>query len=100
MGSRSTLLGKAIIEAIVSDSEDDRGSLLSRIFAFFRIFSITLSRFRADVFQRLRGETWQIDETKYRESFKEDSKNGLKSVGDLGYSGSVSLVFKVRSTKY
>ena len=100
MGSRSKLLGKAIIQAIVSDSEDNKGGVLSRILSFFRLFSITLSRFKADVFQKLRRETWQIDESKYRESFKEDNKDGLKSVGDLGYSGSVSLASKKRSSRY
>jgi len=86
MGSRSKSLGKAIIRAIASDDENKRTGILPRLLAFFRILTITLARFKPELFQKLRGETWQIDEESYRRSFTGD---GLKSAGDLGYSGSV-----------
>jgi hypothetical protein len=72
---------------------------LTRILAFFRIFSITLSRFHGDIFQRLRGQIWKIDEKSYRTSFREDSKDGLKPAGDLGYSGSVRLSSKQETSQ-
>jgi hypothetical protein len=92
MGKRATLLGRAIATAIITDTEDNKGSLLVRVLAFFQILSIKLSKFSPDLFQRLRREAWQIDESSYRQSFGEGvGIEGLIPAGDLGYSGSVSI---------
>jgi hypothetical protein len=92
MGKRAILLGKAIAKAIITDTDDDKSSLLVRVLSFFQVISIKLSKFRPDLFQRLRREAWQIDETSYRQSFDErHGHDGLTTAGDLGYSGSVSF---------
>lgn len=89
MGQRARSVSKSILDAIFKDSGSGK-SILGRIFAFFAVFHLHLSRYRADLFKKLRGEVWKIDEDEYRESFRRAEKRGqLVSVGDLGYSGSV-----------
>lgn len=97
MGRRQRLISTSILRAIfvakpVSNDENAQPSLLARILAFFSIFQLTLARYRDEIFKKLRNESWQIDEGEYTESFRSPSKQkrtDLKSVGDLGYSGSV-----------
>lgn len=93
MGRRQTLISSSILKAIFLDRSDDNKTLLGRILAFFSIFQLTLSRYKADLFRKLRTEVWQIDDNEYIESFKGSGKKAvLKAVGDLGYSGSVNLL--------
>lgn len=90
MGCRDTLISDSILQAIFQDKSDDKKTILGRIFAFLSIFRLTLSRYRDELFRKLRNEVWKIDEKEYTESFKPHGlKDTLKSVGDLGYSGSV-----------
>lgn len=97
MGRRQRLVSASILRAIFNSepaSNDDTAhpALLARILAFFSIFQLTLARYRDQVFKKLRNETWSIEEEEYAESFRSPSKGkrtDLKSVGDLGYSGSV-----------
>jgi hypothetical protein len=97
MGRRQRLISSSILRAIfvtkpVSNDETANPGLLARILAFFSIFQLTLARYRDQIFQKLRNESWQIEEEEYTESFRSQSKHkrtDLKSVGDLGYSGSV-----------
>lgn len=97
MGRRQRLISTSILRAIfvtkpVSNDEPARPGLLARILAFFSIFQLTLVRYRNEIFRKLRNESWQIEEEEYKESFRSPSKGkrtDLKSVGDLGYSGSV-----------
>jgi hypothetical protein len=101
MGRRDRLISSSILRAIFhtgsaqDDGEKARPGLLARIIAFFAIFSLSLARYRARLFQKLRNETWQIEEEEYTESFRSPSKNkrtDLVAIGDLGYSGSVCVV--------
>ncbi|CAI6269589.1 unnamed protein product [Periconia digitata] len=95
MGRRQRLISTSILRAIFqtkksSDPATGPG-LLARIFAFFSVFSLALSRYRADLFEYLRNKIWEIEEEEYTESFRSPSKGkrtDLISVGDLGYSGS------------
>jgi hypothetical protein len=97
MGRRQRLISTSILRAIfitkpVSNDENARPGLLARILAFFSLFQLTLARYRDHIFKNLRNETWGIEEEEYTESFRSPSKakrTDLKSVGDLGYSGSV-----------
>jgi len=90
MGRRDTLISNSILHAIFKDRCDDKKTLLGRILAFFFIFQLTLFRYKAGLFRKLRTEIWQIDEEEYTESFKGSGKQAaLKAIGDLGYSGSV-----------
>jgi hypothetical protein len=97
MGRRQRLISRSILRAIfVTKSSEEapraRSGLLARIIAFFAVFQLTLRRYRDTLFENLRNKTWQMDEEEYIESFRSPSKGkrtDLKSVGDLGYSGSV-----------
>lgn len=97
MGRRQRLISKSILRAIfVTKSSEEapraRSGLLARIIAFFAIFQLALKRYRDALFKNLRKSTWHMDEEEYIESFRSPSKGkrtDLKSVGDLGYSGSV-----------
>ncbi|KAA8618705.1 MSS4 Phosphatidylinositol-4-phosphate 5-kinase [Pyrenophora tritici-repentis] len=96
MGRRDRLISTSILGAIFkSDSprkdESERPGLFARIWAFFALFSLTLARYRASLFKKLRNETWEIEEEEYTESFRSPSKSkrtDLVAIGDLGYSGS------------
>lgn len=96
MGRRQRLIGTSILRAIfkskLSGNPDKSLGILARILAFFSVFHLALSRYRAELFKKLRNEIWQIDEEEYTESFRSPSKGkrtDLIAVGDLGYSGSV-----------
>lgn len=96
MGRRQRLISTSILSAIFQTSKtgdrDKRISFLGRLFAFFSVFSLALSRYRAELFKYLRNTIWEIEEEEYTESFRSPSKGkrtDLISVGDLGYSGSV-----------
>ncbi|PVH99904.1 SAICAR synthase-like protein [Periconia macrospinosa] len=95
MGRRQRLISTSILGAIFktshSDDRDKRPNLLGHIFAFFSVFSLPLSRYRAELFRHLRNQIWEIEEEEYTESFRSPSKGkrtDLISIGDLGYSGS------------
>lgn len=97
MGRRDRLISTSILRAIFKtgsspDNEDAQPGVLARILAFFAIFNLSLARYRARLFKKLRNEIWQIEEEEYTESFRSPSKNkrtDLVAIGDLGYSGSV-----------
>ncbi|KAF1949203.1 SAICAR synthase-like protein [Byssothecium circinans] len=105
MGRRQRLISTSILRAIFkskpSQDVDKCPSLLARIFAFFSVLSLALSRYRADLFRHLRTNIWEIEEEEYTESFRSPSKGkrtDLISVGDLGYSG--STFFTSPNSKY
>lgn len=90
---RQRHLNDAILRALISDSTTTPG-WFTRCLSFFRVFSVKLNRRGADFMQQLRGVTWRIDEKEYRASFGAEQGPGsveLKSIGDLGYSGSVRI---------
>ncbi|KAK1913473.1 hypothetical protein P3342_005409 [Pyrenophora teres f. teres] len=97
MGRRDRLISTSILRAIFKSEsprkdESERPGLLARIWAFFAFFSLSLARYRASLFKKLRNETWEIEEEEYTESFRSPSKSkrtDLVAIGDLGYSGSV-----------
>ena len=98
MGRRERLISKSILRAIFNPRKaygaDEWPSLVARILAFFAIFNLTLARYRAALFRKLRNETWGIEEEEYKESFRSPSHNkrtDLIAIGNLGYSGSVCL---------
>jgi hypothetical protein len=83
---RGENVSKAILDAIYKEEKGQKSGVLARILYFFSIIRITLARYDAATFQKLRNVVWKFEENKYRASF--DSKT-LNSAGDLGYSGSV-----------
>jgi hypothetical protein len=100
MSYRERLISQSILDAIFHDVAEAHRSFLARILAFFSLFRLHLSRYRAELFKRLRREIWQIDESEYRESFRSAKRKGrLVGVGDLGYSGSVRLPTQLEKTQ-
>lgn len=91
MGYRDRKISISILAAIFPSTDRATLSLLARILAFFSLFQLVLTCYKASIFAYLRAELWQLDEDEYRESFRRtnDKEAGLKAVGDLGYSGSV-----------
>ena len=97
MGRRDRLISNSILRAIFradAPRNDEKGhlGLWARIYAFFALFNITLARFRASLFKKLRNDTWEMEEEEYTESFRSPSnskRTDLVAIGDLGYSGSV-----------
>lgn len=96
MGRRQRLISASILHAIFSPKTahgpDYYPNLLARILAFFSIFHLSLARYRAALFRKLRTEIWGMEDEEYTESFRSPSRGkrtDLISVGDLGYSGSV-----------
>ncbi|KAH8173575.1 phosphatidylinositol-4-phosphate 5-Kinase domain-containing protein [Sarocladium implicatum] len=109
MKIRASRISASIARAITGTPTAKR-SPLAYILAFFRFFSLYLTRFRASDFATLREEAWQLEEEAYRASFaassqagkkhrngkgkqrrsegEEDGEEELVPVGDLGYSGS------------
>ncbi|ORY12308.1 phosphatidylinositol-4-phosphate 5-kinase-domain-containing protein [Clohesyomyces aquaticus] len=104
MGRRQRLISTSILRAIFRSNpsaQDARIGLLAHILAFFSIFHLTLSRYRKELFKKLRNEIWHIEEEEYIESFRSPSKSkrtDLVAVGDLGYSG--STFFTTPDSKY
>lgn len=97
MANRDLLLAQAIIRGICQSRDRKPRGLLSRIFDFFRLFTIVLRRYSAGLFDDLRSDIWGIDRADYRRSFgTPDESRALLAVGDLGYSGSVSAVVRRR----
>lgn len=97
MGRRQRLVSTSILRAIfkakpVENDADTRPGIFTRILAFFALFQLWLTRYRAAIFKKLRNEIWGIEEEEYAESFRSPShgkRTDLIAVGDLGYSGSV-----------
>jgi hypothetical protein len=101
MGIRDNLISRSILRAIFKDPHTDKRTVLSRIFAFFTFFQLSLARYKDEVFKKLRDDVWEMDEAEYRESFRGQDRTGkLKSVGDLGYSGSVLNYTNAGDYKY
>ncbi|KAH6841897.1 phosphatidylinositol-4-phosphate 5-kinase-domain-containing protein [Alternaria alternata] len=106
MAVEDRLISASILRAIFrSDAprkdESAHLGLFARIYAFFALFSLTLARYRASLFKKLRNDTWEIEEEGYIESFRSPSKGkrtDLVPIGDLGYSG--STFFTTPNSKY
>ncbi|KAI1317821.1 SAICAR synthase-like protein [Xylariaceae sp. FL0255] len=101
--ARSIVYG--ILTALPTGEPAHKPSLIRKILRLLNVFWLTFGLVRADVFRELR-ETWQITEADYRASFGAaesqldghnrrrgtrgvaKKKDVLKSMGDMGYSGS------------
>jgi hypothetical protein len=92
MGYRERKISASIVKAVFL-TVDGKTGFLGRLLAFFRIFDLALTRFEPDQFRKLRQEIWKIEDSEYNEAFSKDNGRDptVHAVGDLGYSGSVSL---------
>lgn len=89
---REAAITGAIQRAIFLDATRIRRTILAYIVAFFTLYRIKLVRVAAEIFKRLRTDVWKMDEEEYKQSFQSSKgKAMVQPMGDLGYSGSVSL---------
>ena len=88
---RRTALTKSIQAGLLRDPDRFKKTAWGHLLAFFTLYRIKLIRFEEELFAKLRQEVWQFNENDYQASFRTtDGQPPLKSMGDLGYSGSVS----------
>ncbi|KAJ5550371.1 hypothetical protein N7535_001691 [Penicillium sp. DV-2018c] len=86
---REVALTKSIQSALTRESDRFRKSFFGKLLAFFTVRRIKLIRHEKADFARLRKDVWKYDPDEYRGSFHTArGQPPLKSVGDLGYSGS------------
>lgn len=93
MPKRQEVIANSIEWSIVHSDEKKR-IFIHDIPNYFYIHWLTFQCVREDLFQDLR-KAWQIKMEDYYASFggkDEKRKNGLKSMGDMGYSGSTFYV--------
>lgn len=86
--ARRNKVAWSVVHAILKGDVQEVQSFLSKLATFFTLYQLKLVRFRNDLFQRLRHETWQIKEQEYELSF--EGADALEPNGDMGFSGSVS----------
>jgi hypothetical protein len=88
---RQSALTKSIQAGLLRDPDRFKKTGWGQFIAFFTLYRIKLIRFEDELFARLRQEIWKFNENEYQASFRTTSgQPPLKSMGDLGYSGSVS----------
>ncbi|KAL4820310.1 hypothetical protein BDW67DRAFT_181382 [Aspergillus spinulosporus] len=88
MANRQKAIARAIQRAVLR-SGAPRISLIQRILSFFRIFYLTLIRYKQELFYNLRAKVWGLPEEVYLSCFRNDGKSSaLIPMGDLGFSGS------------
>lgn len=89
MGRRDDQISHSIILAVRADDKaDNRHRFWRPVRKFFALYALFLARFRPELFQKLRDQTWKLSDEEYKSSFKDS--DALVSKGDMGYSGSVS----------
>jgi hypothetical protein len=89
---RQEALTKSIQSGLLRDPDRFKKTVWGQFIAFFTIRRIKLIRHERHLFAKLRREVWNFDEDEYQSSFHTTSgQPPLKMIGDLGYSGSVSL---------
>lgn len=93
--ARRNKVAKSVVYAIIKGDKQETPSFLSKLVAFFALYRLKLVRFRNDLFQKLRNDTWRIQEDVYEQSF--GGEDALKSIDDMGFSGSVRRIPSVIS---
>ncbi|KAJ5742404.1 uncharacterized protein N7511_011423 [Penicillium nucicola] len=90
MGNRrQKSLSKSIQSALTRDPDRFKKSALGKLVAFFSVYRIKLVRHEKILFDQLRQDVWQFDDHDYKGSFHTTrGQPPLKTMGDLGYSGS------------
>lgn len=87
---RDENISRSIVLAILQDDNkaDSRVRFWHRLRKLFAFYALVLTRFRPELFQKLRNRIWGISEEDYKASF--EGSDSLIPKGDMGYSGSVS----------
>lgn len=89
--SRHDSIVRSIILAIRNGAKKRGRSILSLIFVVFSsilsFYQIRLQKIHPVLFANLRRNHWDVNDDAYLDSFVDD--DGLNSIGDMGFSGSV-----------
>lgn len=95
MGRRDAKISRSIALAVRSDDNDNKSQREKRVRLwrilrkFFALYGLVLTRYRPDLFKKLRSQSWELSDDEYKASFMDD--DALIPKGDMGYSGSVSI---------
>jgi hypothetical protein len=91
--TRKQKVARSVVYAILENDQTKIRSLVARFFAaiatFFALYQLPLIKLRNDLFLKLRNK-WLVDDEDYKDSF--GKKDGLQAKGDMGFSGSVSIL--------
>lgn len=94
---RLEAIARSIVRTVVNGAKKRSRSPIAVIIAFFStIFSfyeLPLHKHRPSVFSDLRQKYWHLNDEEYVDSFRVEEgrrpEDGLMTMGDLGFSGSV-----------
>jgi hypothetical protein len=97
---RQEKIARSVVRAIVKTNGAKRGPrnplalLLALFSAFFSLYQLILRKIRPADFANLRRKHWSVGDEDYVRSFQNEegevAEESLKSIGDMGFSGSVS----------
>jgi hypothetical protein len=94
---RQEAIARSIVLALINGSQKRASSVLARILAFFSAFfalwQLHFEKIRPADFANLRRNHWDVADDAYLDSFRPEGakkpEDGLKPIGDMGFSGSV-----------
>lgn len=99
---RQEYIARSVVRALTNGSGLEKRSqnalawLLALFGAFFSLYQLALRKIRPADFSSLRREHWELSDRDYLDSFQTSESNNkedvLKSIGDMGFSGSVSTL--------
>ena len=99
---RQEYIARSVVRALTNGSGLEKQSqsaiawILSLFAAFFSLYQLALHKIRPADFASLRRDHWELSDQDYVDSFQsgEDSNKEevLKSIGDMGFSGSASFL--------
>jgi len=99
--SRKEKIARSVVRAITKTNGLDRrpsnpvALILALFSTFFSLYQLILRKIRPADFASLRRQHWDVNDDDYVQSFIAHGDNGgdapLKAIGDMGFSGSVSL---------
>jgi len=98
---RQEKIARSVVRAITNGSGLEKRSsgpvtwILAVFSVFFSLYQLTLRKIRPGDFANLRRNHWQLSDDEYAGSFQASEGGGkqeeaLNSIGDMGFSGSVS----------
>ncbi|PGH27257.1 hypothetical protein AJ80_00967 [Polytolypa hystricis UAMH7299] len=98
MTRRQKSISKSIAQAIDTNHPNHEAARATCL-ACWKFYDIDLVAYGASILGQLRTDVWHIDDVEYKSSFRNgDGQPMLKSIGDLGYSG--STFFTTLDSKY
>jgi hypothetical protein len=103
--SRQRRIARSIVRAVLDGCGVERrgksvvGLILALFSSLFALFQLHLRKVRPADFANLRRNYWDISDDSYASSFDPaerpaDAATPLKPIGDMGFSGSVSSLFR------